>query len=94
MDDELDDVLDDGEFEPVEHVLGFGDLRTCFPELSLDCIEELADTGGIRIRISEFGEFDFEVDPAAKSIITKHRSADYLREHIRAACRLAMTIPV
>lgn len=94
MDDELDDVLDDGESEEIEHVLGFGDLRKCFPELTLDCIGELADTGGIRIRISEFGEFDFEVSPAAKSIITKHKSGEWYREHLREACHLAMTIPV
>lgn len=94
MNDELDDFEGDGVTEPVEHVLGFGDLRTCFPELSLDCIEELADAGGIRIEIDEFGEFCFAVGAAAKSIITKHKSDEWYREHLRKACHLAMTIPV
>jgi hypothetical protein len=85
--------MDDDE-TVIEHVLGFGDLRTCFPELSLDCIEELADACAVRIRISEFGEFDFEVDASAKSIITKHTSGEWYREHLREACHLAMTIPV
>lgn len=94
MEDELDDIEGDGVTEPVEHVLGFGDLRTCFPELSLDCIEELADAGGIRIEVDKFGEFCFAVPPAAKSIITKHTSGEWYREHFWEACHLAMTIPV
>lgn len=77
-----------------EHVLGFGDLRTCFPGLSPRCIEELADACAVRIRAEEFGAFDFEVNPAGKAIITKHESAAWLHEHLREACRLAMSIPV
>lgn len=94
MDDEFDDFLDDGDDEPIDHVLGYGDLRQCFPQLSLACIEELADSGAVSIRIAEFGTaFDFAVGPAAKAIIARHESAAWLSEHIREACRLAMLIP-
>ena len=95
MDDELDDFEGDGESEEIEHVLGFGDLRTCFPKLSRACIEELADSSSVSIRVEEFGTaFDFEVSPTAKSIIARHESGEWLQEHIREACHLAMTIPL